>query len=307
MKHLKALVILLPLAASGQAFASCIEFHPGIVECSGNAAADTPGGTMAVTAQNDFAVAMAVDTALDDNTPEPTAAAGPMPGRTGIGLECSWFHDKSSGNTNACTVPLSYTIHNEIDPRRQLTLKLPITRVESENALTPNTTYHVGFGASYTYPLGARWYVTPALNYTYAQGADFVASKPKADLISASITNTYFTRRDGFDIGIGNMFMAAKSVNEQGGQREVHFNILRNGLMFGWPGKAFGRKMFWEASLVDSLIFGDLTYTDHQIELALSLGDKRSYKVTRGGYRLGLSLFDADQTRGGKLSWGYWF
>lgn len=302
MKTLKKLLFLLPLAVSGQAIASCSQ-HLGQTLCSGSAAADTPGGTLAVTVQNDFAVAMAADAVVDETAP----AAGPVPGLAGVGLECSWFNDSTNGDTNVCTAPLSYTIHNEIDPRRQLTLKMPISRVESDNPFTPNSTHHVGLGASYTYPLGARWYVTPALNYTYAQGADILGVKPKADLVSASITNTYYTRRDGLDIGIGNMFMATKSVNEQGGQGSVHFNVWRHGLMFGWPGKAFGRKMYWEATLAASLIFGNTTYTDHQLEATLTLGNKRSYKVTNGGHRLGLSLFDAGQATGGKIAWGYWF
>lgn len=302
MKHLKKALLLLPMALSGQAYASCFNEPDGVM-CHGNPTADTPGGTMAVTLQNDFAVAMAVEPIADD-TATAAAATGPVGGAAGVGMECSWFKDDTSGDTSVCTIPITYSIHNEIDPRRQLTIKLPITRVK--NNLAGDSVYHVGLGASYTYPLAARWYVTPSVNYSYAEEADQFGGA-KADMVSAAIASAYYFKHDTLDIGIGNMYLASQSVNESGGQGSVHFNVLRNGMMVGWPGNAFGKKRFWEASLVDTLIFGSTTYTDHQIEIGLTVGDKRSYKATGGGYRLGLSLFDAGQAKGAKLAFGYWF
>jgi len=306
MKHLKKALLLLPMALSGQAYASCSNFH-GQVECFGSAAADTPGGTVTVTALNDFSTAMAVavEPSVDETTAT-TATTGTSAASAGVGVECSWFNGDNNNDTNVCTLPLSYSIHNEIDPRRQLVIKVPITRVESKG-VTPNTVYHVGLGASYTYPLATRWYVTPAINYTYAEEANVFGTKPKADLVSASIASAYYFKDQGLDIGIGNMFLASQSVNESGGQGSTHINVLRNGLMVGWPGKAFGRKQYWEASLVDTLFFGTTTYTDHQLEIGLTVGDKRSYKATGGGYRLGLSVFDAGQATGAKIAFGYWF
>lgn len=294
---------LLLVAAESHASGCYVDHFSGEIICSGNTATVSSGGALPTVIQNDFAVAMDVAEPLAETTLLPSES-GAVPAQAGVGLECGWASSRGNGDTSVCTLPLSYTIHNEIDPRRRLVFKVPVTWVDSDNPLSPGQTYHVGFGASYTYPLATRWYVTPGVNYTYADEGDF---GQKADLVSASLASAYFYKDRGFDFGIGNMIGYAMTVNETGGHPAYYYSTLRNGLMVSKAGSLFGRKVYWEGAVVDTLYFGDQLFTDHQLEVSLTVGDKRSYKISGGGYRLGLTLFDAGDTDGGKLTFGYWF
>lgn len=235
-----------------------------------------------------------------DAAPTPSAAT---PASYGVGLNCASFSGRNI-DSNYCAVPLSYTIRNEVDPRRRLVLRLPITRIWSEG----KSAYNVGFGAAYTYPMTARWYLTPALSYTHAERGDFDKA---ANLVSASLTSVYYWKMDGYDLGIGNMFGHSRTVRERGDARAdlsgTHNNILRNGIMVAVPGLMFGKKAWWEISLVDTRYFGSEIYADSQQEISVTVGDTRSYKATGGGYRAGLTLMQAGKTDGFKLAWQYWF
>ncbi len=306
--HAKLLVLSSLLLATN-VYASCEVIHGhGDIICSGNASTVSPGGALPIALQNDFATALEASVpvdALEDVTSTSEASAN----QAAVGLECSWSRDKTNGDTNYCSLPISYTIHNEIDPRRRLTIKMPITWVDSENPAMPGKTHHIGLGVSYTYPLAARWYVTPSLNYTYAAMGDFPV---KSDLVSSSLTSTYFFKDGGFDLSLGNMIGYARTANESADSGlapppKMHYNTLRNGMMASKPGVFFGNKVYWEGAVVHTLFSGTQTYTDSQFEVSLTVGNKRSYKVTAGGYRLGLTLFDAGQVHGGKVAFGYWF
>ncbi len=303
------LLVLSSLLLATNAYAGCEVLHGhGEIICSGNAATVSPGGALPIVLQNDFATAFEASAPVDvleDVTPTPGATAN----QAAVGLECGWSTDKTNGDTNFCSLPLSYTIHNEIDPRRRLTLKMPITRVDSDSPTSSGKTYHVGFGASYTYPLAARWFVTPSLNYTYAAMGDF---QVKTDLVSTSLTSTYFFKDGGFDFSLGNMIGYARTANESADSGlppppKMKFNTLRNGMMASKPGALFGKKVYWEGAVVHTVFSGTQTFTDSQFEISLTVGDKRSYKVTAGGYRFGVTLFDAGQVNGGKIAFGYWF
>lgn len=302
LSHLSLLAM--PLMAGGAFASQCVE-HPGHgIMCTGNASTTTSGGTLPVVVQTDFSTAVS-DLMLPVEEQETAASAeGGLAGRPAIGLECGWSSNSMNGDTSVCTMPLSYTIHNEIDPRRRLVLKLPVTWVDSDNPASPGETFHVGVGASYTFPVASRWYVTPGLTYSYADEGDF---GQKADLTSASIASAYFYKYAGYDFGIGNMFTYARTINETGGHPGYHFSALRNGLMVSKDTNLLGRRLYWEGSLIATLFFGDQNYANSQIEASLTFGDKRSLKASAGGYRFGASLFNANKTSGGKLTFGYWF
>lgn len=258
----------------------------------------TPGSLMPTLPIGDYLVAI--------NDPEPAppsetgaADAGQTTASQGsVGIGCSWYSGDRF-DTNVCTVPLTYTVRNELDPRRRLTLKLPITRMESGG----RTAYNYAFGASYTFPVGTRWYLTPGASYGIANQGDFAT---EANVGTVSLTSAYFMKREGFDIGIGNMLGYSKTFDEQG-MGDAHTTLLRNGVLLSWPSQVFGKKHFLEASLVDTLFFGSDTYTKNQWELGFTVGDKRSYKVTAGGYRFGLTLIKGNDLSGINLTAGYWF
>lgn len=306
MKLRYGVLAVLLWGTGGAAWGSTCYFdHVLMKEVCHDPVTNAPGSAMVTTTSTDFDLGF-VDIVQEDIAA--TAGQELTPGPAfGVGLTCGWFRGDNT-DTSQCTVPLSYTIRNEIDPRRRLTLKMPITRLDFEGS----STTHVGLGAAYTYPFGARWYVTPSLSYTLANKGDFLS---KANLLSASVTSAYFYKAERFDVGIGNMLGYNYTVNEDGWAdptlttpyRGGHNLVLRNGILFAWPGRLLGAKSYWESNLVLTNYFGDKTFTDNQIELTLSVGNRRSAKVTAGGHRVGLTLIDTDNLWGAKLAWGYWF
>lgn len=287
---------------SGYAGASCVfDHHTHSYICS-DPVTQTPASSIQIQATSDFDTAFSVM----HFEPEPEVAATPTgagPASYGVGLNCGAFSGRNI-DSKYCTVPLSYTIRNEVDPRRRLVLSLPVTRVWSEG----ESAYNLGFGAAYTYPMAARWYLTPALSYTHAERGDFDKA---ANLVSASVTSVIYWKMDGYDLGIGNMFGHSHTVRERGDARAdlsgTHNNILRNGVMASIPSQVLGRKAWWEVSLVDTRYFGSEIFADSQQEISVTVGDTRSYKATGGGYRAGLTLMQAGKTDGFKLAWQYWF
>lgn len=256
-----------------------------------------------------LAEAMAdADTQLSD-LPSPDPAASPSQTAVtqaspyGVGLQCGVFSGRGI-DSNYCTIPLSYTIRNEIDPRRRLVLSLPISRLKVERRYSNS----IGFGAAYTFPVDRAWRLTPAVQYLRAQMGDF---DTVADMLGISLGSGYYIRREGYDLGIGNLLGYVQSLRERahGGAQaaERHNTILKNGLMWSFPGRFLERRAYWELSVIDTRYFGSETYHDSQQELGVTVGDRRSLRATGGGYRLGLGWLHAGKSSGWKFKWDYWF
>ncbi|PJB02745.1 MAG: hypothetical protein CO126_10375, partial [Hydrogenophilales bacterium CG_4_9_14_3_um_filter_63_34] len=221
--------------------------------------------------------------------------------RVGIGLE---YGQMTQGDTDVSnlTVPLSYSIRNDLDPRRQLLLRMPISIVDVDGAKA----YHLGFGASYRFPMSQYWTLAPSINYAFTAATDLGST---AQMAATGLTSTYYWRKPGYDVGIGNMLSFATTLpfSYGGYDYDPHISntVLRNGVMWSRPTLVSGRKMYFETSLIDTRFFGSKLYADNYQELRFSLGTARSAKAT-SVFRAGLALRHMKSDNGFNVEFGYW-
>ncbi|MDO9225774.1 MAG: hypothetical protein Q8M09_16750 [Pseudomonadota bacterium] len=222
--------------------------------------------------------------------------------QVGIGLV---FGQMTQGGTDVSnmTIPLSYSIRNDLDPRRQLLLRMPISIVDVDGAKA----YNVGFGASYRFPMSQKWTLVPSVNYGLTASKDLGST---AQMVSAGITSTYYWRRPGYDVGIGNMlgFVTTMPFSYGGYNYDPNISntVLRNGVMWSMPTVISGRKLHFETSVTDTRFFGTQLYSDSFQEVRFSLGTSRSAKAT-SVLRGGLALRHMKGDTGFNLEFGYWF
>lgn len=220
----------------------------------------------------------------------------------GMGLELGSMNQGGTRVRNI-TVPLSYSIRNDIDPRRQLLLRMPITILDVEGAKA----YHVGLGASYRFPMNASWTLVPSFSYAVTASSDLGSA---AQLLTGGVTSTYYWRKPGYDVGIGNMlgYITTLPFSYQGYDYDpdISNTVLRNGVMWSVPKVISGRKMYLETSVTDTRYFGSELYADNYQELRFSLGTSRSSKAA-SVFRAGVALRHMRGDTGYNLEFGYWF
>ncbi len=224
----------------------------------------------------------------------------------GIGLSYTQMN-MGLGNTRVrtTTVPLSYTIRNDLDPRRQLTFRLPISLTDVEGAKV----YNLGLGVSYRVPMSRSWSLTPSFNYAVTGSADLGSA---AQVAAAAITSTYYWRNQGYDLGMGNMlgYMTTMPFKYRNYSYDPNISntVLRNGVLYSRPTRMLGGKMHFEVALIDTRFFGTDLYSDNYQELKFTLGTTRAANLAATGvFRVGASLIHAPKDRGFNLEFGYWF
>jgi hypothetical protein len=241
----------------------------------------------------------------------PTAVAGPSQSGgasnnlIGIGASYGSFNiDGSSDRVTTTSLPFSYTIRNDIDPRRQLSFNLPITLVEVGNSKT----VHTGLGMSYRFPISDNWTIIPSGKYSAVASADRATV---ATLYSGSLTSNYVWSLSGFDLAMGNMIGYYKTGKFTAGEYSFNPDItniaLRNGLMLSQPVN-FGSKMTIEYSLIDTrYVGGDKPFLDVFQEFGITLGTNKSAYDARSFLRGGLTYMHASGASGFTANIGYWF
>lgn len=266
--------------------------------------AGNPNSMMSTMMASDYAQSFTNDFSNIAST-ETTGAAVTSSDRLtqiGIGLE---FGQMNQGGTDVSnlTIPLSYSIRNDLDPRRQLLLRMPISIVDIDGAKA----YNVGFGASYRFPMSQHWTLVPSINYGLTASKDLGST---AQIASAGLTSTYYWRKPGYDVGIGNMlgFVTTMPFSYGGYNYDPNISntVLRNGAMWSMPTVISGRKLHFETSVVDTRFLGSELYADNYQELRFSLGTSRSAKAA-SVFRAGLALVHMKSDNGFKLELGYWF
>lgn len=222
----------------------------------------------------------------------------------GIGIE---YGQMTQGNVDvkSTTLPLSYTIRNDLDPRRQLMLRMPITYTDVGGAKA----LQAGLGISYRFPMSSSWSLTPSFNYALVGSADLLSA---AQLATAGITSTYFWRKSGYDIGMGNMLGYATTLPfTYDGKKydpDINNTVVRNGVLISVPTRMLGGKMHFETALIDTRFFGSDLYANNQQELKFTIGTTRSASLAKTGlFRAGLAFIRTPKDDGFKLDLGYWF
>lgn len=207
-------------------------------------------------------------------------------------------------DTKVTSIPLSYTIRNDLDPRRQLVISMPITQIETEGAKS----YHGALGVAYRLPMNDSWTLTPAGRISAIGSKDLATV---AGLYSASITSTYIWAMDGFDVAMGNMLSYNKTMKIKSGDYsfdpDITSTVLRNGAMLSQPIMLGGKKMSVEYSLIDTRYMGTKLYADNTQEIGITLGTNKSAFSSRSFFRGGLSYIHGKDTKGFTVNIGYWF
>jgi len=207
-------------------------------------------------------------------------------------------------NTKFLSLPLSYTFRNDIDPRRQLVLQLPITYSDIGGAKS----IQAGFGVAYRLPMSDNWTLTPGIKYSVVGSEDLATV---AGLYSATIGSAYVIPMTGFDIAIGNMLGIYKTGKFSSGDYSFNPSItttgMRNGIMLLQPVTVQGTKMSLEYSFIDARYFGDKPFADNSQEVGITLGTNKSAFSARSFLRAGLGYVHSKSGNTWKLNFGYWF
>jgi hypothetical protein len=254
-----------------------------------------PGGLLPTTVAADFGLNPEI---LPDG-----GVSGPVGNQFGVAPEfgSASFDGRSS---KSVTLPLSYTIRNDIDPRRQLMISLPITMIETEGAKS----YTGSIGVAYRFPITRAWTLTPAVRYGFSGSADLAAA---AAMYGASLSSNYVLRFTGFDLAIGNMvgyYQTGKfKVSGYTIDPDIKNTVLRNGVLVSQPINIGERAMSLEYSLIDTRYLGTKLYTDNTQEIGVSVGSNRGTASARSNLRAGLKYLHGRDVKSFMLNVGYWF
>lgn len=233
-----------------------------------------------------------------------TPAGGSNNNLIGIGISHGSYNvDNSSDNVTTTSIPLYYTIRNDIDPRRQLMFSLPVTLVQVGDAKT----VHAGLGISYRLPITDNWTLTPGARYSAVASVDRATV---ATLYSGSLASTYVIPLSGFDVAIGNMvgyYQTGKfSSGDYSFSPDIKYVALRNGVMLSQPIN-LGQKLSVEYSLIDTRYVGDKPFLDNFQEIGITVGTNKSALDARSFVRGGLTFTHGPGLRGLTANIGYWF
>lgn len=221
----------------------------------------------------------------------------------GIGLSFGSYNQRGL-DSDAVTLPLSYTFRSGENPARQLTVYAPITVSSVGNAKS----YAVNLGVSYRYPLSENWALSPSIGYGVSGSADLGSA---AAMMSMALTSQYVIHRDGYDIGIGNSLGSYQSQKFSAGDYSfnpgINNTVFRNGVMVSVPTTIWGKRMAYEFSFINTQFSGSELYSQNYNEIGLTLGTYKSAS-SLSNLRVGVTYLQGDNDINGlKLNVGYWF
>jgi hypothetical protein len=208
-------------------------------------------------------------------------------------------------NTTTTTIPLSYTIRNDLDPRKQFSFYAPVTSSDTVGAKA----YGINLGVAYRLPVNDDWALTPALGYGVTGSEDLGSG---ASMFAASVTSQYSWKMDGYDLAMGNMVGVYQSTQLNAGSYsidpKISNTVYRNGILASFPTSAFGQKMAIEASFILTNYTGTALYSNQYQEIGLTLGTNKSASSARTYVRAGATYLTGENgITGYKLNVGYWF
>jgi hypothetical protein len=227
-----------------------------------------------------------------------------MPNLPGLGAQLGLFKDGGQ-SAKVLTVPLSYSMRSDLDPRRQFSITLPISVADINGARVTQFT----LGGSVRLPLAKDWSVTTAVNYSTLNGKDMGSA---GKIASLSVTSNYTIRRQDSSISIGNLLGHYRTMSGSVGGIDtdsgVANTVLRNGVLWSMAAPAwvgFGNSI--EYSFVNTHYTGTALYLKNYSELGVTLGTNRRADSVRSYMQAGLSAVLSSKTKGLQANFGYWF
>ena len=213
-------------------------------------------------------------------------------------------HSVADASVRSISVPLSYTVRNDIDPRRQALVRAGFGELDSAGSKS----YQARLSAGYRFPMSDSWVLTPML------GASLAGSKDAAfyvGVVHGSLASTYTWEFDGFDLTMGNMLGYYQTFNPPGksfsSDPKIRTTAFVNGLFLSQPVSFGGSKMSMEYGVSDSRLSGTSLYQNSSQEVTISLGTNKSALSARSFLRGTLALQRAKDSKGVSLSVNYWF
>lgn len=238
-----------------------------------------------------------------------TQIVGSQSGSTGaqnlIGMGVVVSQHKVAGETvRNVSVPLSYTVRNDIDPRRQALVRAGFGVLDTAGTRS----YQARVAGGYRFPMSDEWALTPMAGFSVAGSEDAAFY---VGVASASITSTYTWELDGFDLTMGNMVGGYQTVKLGSRKYATDPNIrnvaFKNGLVLSQPVTIGGSRMSAEYGFADTRLTGTDLYQKSAQELTLSLGTNRNALSSRSFFRATLAFQRARDSKGVTLSVNYWF
>ena len=213
-------------------------------------------------------------------------------------------HSVAGADVRSISVPLSYTVRNDIDPRRQALVRAGFGELDSAGSKS----YQARLSAGYRFPMSDAWVLTPML------GASVAGSKDAAfyvGVVHGSLASTYTWEFDSFDLTMGNMLGYYQSFSPPGRSFAtdpgVRTTAIVNGLFLSQPVSFGGSKMSMEYGVSDTRLSGTSLYQNNSQEVSISLGTNKTALSARSFLRGTLALQRARDSRGVSLSVNYWF
>lgn len=167
------------------------------------------------------------------------------------------------------SLPLSYTVVFDKDPNRKLVFSLPISMTDSEGA----TTYQLGLGVGYNYPVNGRWTLTPSAGMSVVGSEDLGAASA---LASFSVTSSYSLQLGDWALNIGNMLGSYSTQKLKVGEYEsdpgISNTIMTNGLLVSGPSSLLANDLVLEYFINDTRYSGDDLFTDNAQEVGINFG-----------------------------------
>ena len=211
------------------------------------------------------------------------------------------------------TLPLSYSIRSNEDPRRKLTLNIPIALLDVQGAKS----YDLGIGAALSLPVNKQWVLTPTLDYGAVGSVDMGSL---GQIVSGSLTSAYTIKVDKYNFNIGNMLGYYKTLKLQIGDYSFDPNIsntvLRNGVMVAIPTESIKEHTALEVFVVDTRYFGSALYIDQYNEVGFSFGHTKTaqkeisesiIKNYLREIRAGFTYLSSSNSQGFTVNFGYTF
>lgn len=259
------------------------------------------GGVMGQAIMADFSSSF-TESATRIATSQSNAAQGAQ-SVIGAGVLVS-SHSVAGADVRSVAVPLSYTVRNDIDPRRQALVRAGFGQLDSAGSKS----YQARLSAGYRFPMSDSWVLTPML------GASVAGSKDAAFYVGVfhgSIASTYTWEFDSFDLTMGNMLGYYQSFSPPGKSfatdPRIRTTAIVNGLFLSQPVSFGGSKMSMEYGVSDTRLSGTSLYQNNSQEVSISLGTNKSALSARSFLRGTLAMQRAKDSRGVSLSVNYWF
>jgi hypothetical protein len=258
-----------------------------------------PGGILSQTVSSDF------DSSLSDASFRSSASQSNAANTSLLGAGVLLSHHNVGGfSINSAAIPLSYTVRNDIDPRRQALIRGGIGIVDRAGSKTYNTRLSGG----YRFPLSDEWSLTSSLGFAFAGSDDAAYS---VGLLSGSVMSTYLIEGKGFDVVIGNMLGYYRTIKPPLGSFAVDPNLsngaFRNGALISQPVTIADRKLSIEYGISDTRYFGSAVYQRSAQEISVSLGTNKSVFSSRSFFRSNLAFQHSKSSNGVLLTVNYWF